>query len=287
MGCYHLIPARRPERGGAWQLHPALGTADAEIPCGKCLGCRTDRAKTWTIRATHEARLWEHNTFFHLTYDDTHLPPELMPRDLQLFFKRLRQARARDDTQSLPSVRSSSIRYMACGEYGDKTLRPHYHVCAFNIGFADQQRYNSDLNTSDTLTTIWGNGATKLAPFTPARAGYVASYLTKHGHRTYTDQDGVVLQQPFFRASNRPALGRAWLEKNYRDIQHGYVVDDDGQKHSVPRYYQKWMRGQHPLIQEANDNKKREHREDREALRRLAAETIHKHHQARRSRDGI
>ena len=62
-----------------------------------------------------------HNAYITLTYNDDHLPANgsLQPRDLQLFWKRLRKAR------------TPGIRYYACGEYGDQTARPHYHAIIF------------------------------------------------------------------------------------------------------------------------------------------------------------
>lgn len=172
---------------------------------------------------------------------------------------------------------------MACGQYGDETERPHYHLCAFNLAFTDERRYSETQHTSALLDDTWGLGVAKLAPFLGARAGYVAGYATKHGRREYYDSDGI-LHPPFFRASKRPALGKDWLKKFADDVHHGYVILD-GVKHPVPRYYKKWL----PIMSRTWD----EHRsltphrwtEDMTELRRLAAEKIHQQYHARRRRD--
>ena len=40
------------------------------IPCGKCVGCRSDNAKMWSIRAYNELQLHDNNCFITLTYND-------------------------------------------------------------------------------------------------------------------------------------------------------------------------------------------------------------------------
>lgn len=242
MPCYHPIPARETDVG-PWVLYPELGTADAMVPCMRCLGCRSSRQLDWTHRAVHEARSWRNNRFITLMYDDDHLPAygELQPGHLTNFLKRLRAARDRA-THDITSNRSASIRYLACGEYGETTLRPHYHLCLFNAAFADERPYSEKLSSSGALDDLWTHGATKLAPFTAATAGYVAGYLTKRGRDTYVDREtGLELQRPFQRQSSRPALGRNWLEKNYDDLKLGFIVQPGGKKARIPRYYIKWL----------------------------------------------
>lgn len=276
MSCYHAIPARR-EDVGPWTLNPQLGTADCWIPCGTCLGCRTDRQLDWTRRAVQEASLWRHNTFLTLTYDDEHLPRELIPAHFTKFIKRLRKKCSNDER--ILSARHASIRYLACGEYGEQTERPHYHACLFNAGAADQTAYSQDLCESPTFTTLWGNGAAKLAPFTAGTAGYVAGYLTKRGKETYADEWGEERQKPFLRSSLRPAIGREWLEKNSQDLQHGYMVLDHI-KTRIPRYYiKKLLQGNAQARHEDIRARAQTETTDKKDENRIrAAEEIHKQH---------
>lgn len=279
MTCYHPIPARR-TKDGPWILNPELGTADAQIPCSKCIGCRTDMQTDWVRRCVHEAAQWQENRFITFTYDDEHLPNELRPRDLETFWKRLRKACSSND--NILSRRSAPIRYLACGEYGDRTKRPHYHACVFNVGFHDERRYSAKLSESDTLTAIWGHGACKLAPFTPATAGYVAAYITKHGHRTYYDADGVVLQPPFKRQST--GLGKTWLDKHQDDLQHGYLIAD-ARKTRVPRYYIKKLLEKNETRARTEDLKNRAIPLSNKREQLTAAEIIHTQQHQRKIRD--
>lgn len=290
MPCHHPIPARRSEMDGApWRLNPPLGEEDAELPCGKCIGCRTASSYAWTLRMIREAQCWTHNRFATLTYDDEHLPNELQPRTLQLFLKRLRKTATTDDR--LLTDKSASIRYVACGEYGERYERPHYHLCLFNLSFSDEEAYDSTQTTSHALRHVWGQGNVTLSEFTPARAGYIAGYVTKTGRQTYTDEDGVVLQPPFRRMSLRPAIGKKWLEENNHDVARGYIVHE-GKKAALPRYYRDWLRA-HPLTGYIHDTGEPLPKPSdwaaskKNPLRRHAAEILQKQYHARRKRDGI
>lgn len=99
------------------------------FPCGKCLSCRIAKSREWSARLVHELGAWSDALFVTLTYDDEHLPENrsLVKSDLQKFFKRLRKNYKKP------------LRYFACGEYGDTTMRPHYHAIIYGIGYKDRQ----------------------------------------------------------------------------------------------------------------------------------------------------
>ena len=100
---------------------------------------------------THEASTHDHNCFLTLTYDEANLPRhgQLLKRDLQLFFKRLRKL-------------MGPFRYVACGEYGDLRRRPHFHVALFGVDFcADRIPWGAGIRgdsmfVSPTVGLVWG-----------------------------------------------------------------------------------------------------------------------------------
>ena len=100
------------------------------IPCGKCVECRLEKQRQWAIRCKHESRSWKKNCFITITYNDESIPYDWSVRkaELQNFFKRLRRNLERKgrDLKKMP------LRYFACGEYGDRRKRPHYHAILFN-----------------------------------------------------------------------------------------------------------------------------------------------------------
>ena len=108
------------------------GVEYINIPCGKCDGCRLDYARQWADRCMLEAKYHDKNSFITLTYNDDNIPVAengnytLVKKDFQDFMKRLRE-----------SIGDVKIRYYACGEYGSKSLRPHYHAIIFGYDFSE------------------------------------------------------------------------------------------------------------------------------------------------------
>lgn len=280
MPCYQPVPGRQDSAGQRVQLWPALGTQNIAIPCGVCLGCRASRAAAWGHRAEHEATKSDHNTFVTLTVDDNHLGDgQLRPDDLQRFIKRLRR-NAERPTSNIQQTNNSRISYLACGEYGEHTDRPHYHLCLFNCGFADGKKIGKNgehtLYTSDTLHSLWTDGNANYGPFTPAAATYVAKYTIKRQGKGDHDTDGVYRQPPFIRVSLRPPLGSEWLKKYATDLRQGYLVDGNGVQTAIPRtYLEKLKKTGGQLYDEIEYNKHKHKKIDTpETLR--AKEIIHR-----------
>lgn len=191
-----------------------------EIPCGKCIGCRADRAHEWAIRIYQEASLYDRNCFITLTYDDEHLPADgkISKKTLQDFWKRLRH--------------QGKIRYFACGEYGEKTRRPHYHAIIFGQDFLTPETYkiNDTLYSTPVLTETWGLGAVIVAEFNMSTACYVAGYVQKKSHDIDT----------FNLMSTRPGIGSVWLQKYVDDVSRLGSVVIEGKEQPVPRRYFLW-----------------------------------------------
>lgn len=203
---------------------PQVGWSALAVPCGKCDGCLLADARTWAIRAHHEASLHDQSCFVTLTFDDEHLPSDgkISKRDLQLFFKRLRK---RSD---IPD-----IRYLACGEYGDLTRRPHYHALIFGADFMDARArlWRDDQYLHPVLNEVWGQGLATHAPLNFARCAYVAGYVTKK----IGDPD-------VFRLMSRGrdgngGLGFGWIKKYADSIRRLGGVVIDGVLLPVPSYY--------------------------------------------------
>ena len=133
------------------------------VPCGQCIACRLNYGKMWSIRMMEELKKHDKACFATLTYDGEHYEDlidsqgigRLCKRDLQLFWKRLRKKR--------------KVRYFACGEYGDRFGRPHYHAIIYGVS-PDESQFIQDL---------WPLGYIKLGTVTEDSCAYVAKYMVK------------------------------------------------------------------------------------------------------------
>ena len=108
------------------------------------------RAREWAVRLYSELKTTEKSCFITLTYSDENNPIILKKSDFQKFIKRLRK--------------DYDIKYFACGEYGDKTLRPHFHAILFGVNFSDDKiifsksKKGYPISISDTLGKYWKLG---------------------------------------------------------------------------------------------------------------------------------
>ena len=206
-------PARRfdPATFGDASCLKSRGYYYMPVPCGKCPDCRADLAREWSNRCLLELEDNDNiGCFVTLTYNDFNLPidddgPTLRKRDFQLFMKRLRF-----------HFQNSRIRFFACGEYGSRTHRPHYHVILFGLGLQDFpdafakkcNKLGQPLFVSDTLSKIWPYGYHLIGSVTKESCDYVARYTLKK--QLDLDDDGkypLHVVPPFTLASRRPGIG--------------------------------------------------------------------------------
>lgn len=241
MPCYRQIPVKRPEG------IPGLQSQFMYVPCGRCIGCKLERKRQWALRIMHESQMHERNSFITLTYADESLvyggsQPTLDKRELQLFWKRLRK--------EIPSA----IRYFACGEYGSKRSRPHYHACIFGYDFPEKELYSvtdsgDKLYRSSRLDSIWSNGNCIIGALTSKSAAYVAGYIVdKRLGKSAVEYKELGIEPEFVVMSRRPGIGRSWYDKYAGDIYPADCVLEIGGKESrPPRYYDNLRAKDFPL----------------------------------------
>lgn len=198
-------------------------TEPMDIPCGTCVGCRMTRAKEWKIRNCLELQAHPEAWFVTLTYDDAHLPatkdgePCLSKRDFQLFLKRLRK-------------NYGSLRYFGCGEYGEKTGRPHGHFILY-MPLTDFRLIGVNKYTSDMIAKCWPYGHHLVECVTPGNIAYTCGYVEKKQKLMDAQRYPV---KPFLMMSRRPGIGMLWFVKHYEEIkstQKVYGLFSDGSRH--------------------------------------------------------
>jgi len=251
VSCYRPLPAHRDRQGGAVRIgykDDADPGDKLELPCGRCIGCRLDRARTWSVRISHEASLYDSNLFVTLDYAPKHLPASLSLEypDFQWFMKRLRKEL--DGASVAPDGRRP-IRFFCAGEYGSKFQRPHWHAILFNLRMEDRVRFQNGTYRSELLETLWGKGNAVIGEVTPRSAAYVAGYtLSKVYGRPEAYEDVVNLRTgelsarrpEFVVMSRRPGIGFWWWKRYAADLFPADHAIQEGKAYKVPRYY--WNR---------------------------------------------
>lgn len=229
-----------------------------EIPCGRCIGCRLDKARSWAARLMHETKLYKDNWFVTLTYDDEHVPRTptglltLRPQDFTLFMKRLRKKHT-----------GETIRYYQCGEYGEVTNRPHHHAILFNCKLPDLKPMNQTrarnahtLYLSEELRQLWQHGNISVGQVTFESAAYVAAYVTKKiTGPTAADHYKDRLHE-YSTMSRRPGIAAGFYEKFATDIYPSDEIIVRGHPMRPPKYYDRILERRDPdTYYEVRDNR--------------------------------
>lgn len=231
------------------------------LPCGRCIGCKMERARQWGLRCLHEAKMWPHNHYVTLTYNDEHMPPggSVCLRDVQLFMKRLRKAKN--------STKDNPVRFFLGAEYGEENRRPHYHALLFNVHFGDLQMHGRNargepLYTSRELSALWSADGGKsdmgfctLGAVTFDSAVYCAKYAMKklnisedsppearaayEARYVVYDADGIVHERAreFAVMSRRPGIGAGYYDKYGDEVRAHDCVVVGGREVRPPRFY--------------------------------------------------
>lgn len=183
------------------------------VPCGKCNFCLQTKRFDWSFRLRQELKRSVSAHFLTMTYSDDVVPIDgcLNRRDVQLFTKRLRK------DNSVP------LRYYTVGEYGTRTLRPHYHSIMFNL----------DHDIAVNLARYWKLGNCYVGDVQEASINYVTKYVI---NRT---GDYAGREPPFSLMSRRPGIGSSYLDTHkmwHRDDMRNYT-QVNGSKARLPRFY--------------------------------------------------
>jgi len=242
MSCYYPVKGYRSadvsrstgKRGIVFSPLKGFRDLPMEVPCGRCIGCRLDRAKEWAVRCVQEASLHKENCFITLTYNDKSIPPNgsLRPTDLVKFMKLLRKRVG------------VKIRFFQCGEYGERLERPHHHVLIFGwmpqdmVLWKNTEKYK--LWRSPIIESIWKHGFSTVGNVNYETASYVSRYILKKvtGDKAEAHYGDKVPE--YLTMSRRPGIGREWIEKYHDEVyKEDTLVYGLGKLTKPPRYYDK------------------------------------------------
>lgn len=181
----------------------------------------------WSFRLMQEDKVSDSSLFVTLTYAPKNVSisrrcglQSLRKRHLQLFFKRLRKAHP-------TGGKSRALKYLACGEYGGRSKRPHYHIIIFNAQI-------------EKIEPAWGMGHVHYGVVNDASCYYTLKYVMKSYGKKWYQKKGIESE---FRVMSKK-LGIAYAENKKFQKWHNadvpnrmYLNLTDGKKIAMPRYY--------------------------------------------------
>lgn len=226
------------------------------VSCGRCLECVRQRSYEWAFRIMHECSLHSENCFLTLTYNDEHLPVDhsVSRREIQLFMKRLRKA-----------LFPRKVRFFACGEYGKKLHRPHYHLIIFGWFPSDSWFFKKDggvdLFRSPLLEKVWSFGFSSVGRVSLESALYCAKYMNKFAYERaggyFSDmmEFPFRLLPPFVQMSNRPGIGADCAYKVDLLSDRIYM---NGRSCKIPRYYLKLLEREGVFLDDFRERRKKQ-----------------------------
>lgn len=161
--------------------------------------------------------------FLTLTYSDEHLP-QAYHRETDTWIPTLVKSHPQSFIRSVRK-KGYALRYFTAGEYGEKTLRPHYHLITFGLG----------PGAIDLFKEIWTYGFVSLYEANARTMSYVAKYclkgsadpeplsptFTPHGQDTIPPEDERTTIAPFRLTSRSPPIGGAFAASISRSLRTG------------------------------------------------------------------
>jgi len=196
------------------------------FPCGRCPPCKKRRVDGWVFRLLQEEKRSLSAHFITLTYDPQNLPISpnghmtLDKEEFPRYMKRLRKL-----------CPERTLKYYACGEYGSKGARPHYHAIVFNVP-EDEMFFKA--------WTVDGTpiGIVHVGQVSGDSIAYTAGYVNKRQLTAPRRNDDRV---PEFSLMSK-GLGSnyvtpAVVSYHSADLSRNYLTKDGGNLIAMPRYY--------------------------------------------------
>lgn len=191
-------------------------------------------ASEWGTRAVIENKQWKNNFFLTLTYNEENIPKNhsLCKKDVQDFFKRLREAYTGIQPREWKGKIEYPIRMYYTGEYGPKTRRPHYHCAIFNwippdLKLRLVQQNGIKVYTSEIIAKKWGKGYHLIEELNYESACYIARYTIKklfNNKDEYCKSRGI--EPEFVETSRKGGIGYQIMEneKEYEKMKRNYGI---------------------------------------------------------------
>lgn len=223
--------------------------------CGYCIGCRLEYSRQWACRLVAEAQCHQKTSFLTLTYKEMPAKSSLNNDDFTLFMKRLRR-----------HFEPNRLRYYQCGEYGEKTSRPHHHCILFGEDFSGD-RHVIDCSQSglpqygsSLLERLWSHGKCTIGDVTFESAAYVSRYTLKKFYGKGAKDHYGERKPEYATMSRNPGIGAFYFEKYVNDMYPGdfFVPGPDRPAAIPPKYFDALLEKSDPELFERVKRRRKE-----------------------------
>lgn len=207
-------------------------------PCGRCPPCKKRRVDSWVFRLLQEDKRSTSAHFITLTYNTDHVPISsngfmtLDKRAFPLYMKRLRKLVSGLSSLYGPSLDGviPTLKYYACGEYGSKNHRPHYHAIVFNV--PDEAMFFD----------AWHLGGKSLGDVHVGNCSgdsiaYCMKYIDKRSDRLHARDDRIPEFSLMSKGLGSNYMTPAIVDYHNADLSRFYLTVEGGHKVAMPRYY--------------------------------------------------
>lgn len=220
-------------------------------PCGSCENCLKRATSNWSFRLMQEDKHSLSSYFITLTYDALHIHLTkngfmgLHYEDLQRFTRGLKERHRRKSGEL-----GQQFKYFGVGEYGGTSMRPHYHIIAFNWDLSLLLEGRDLLGVKsgcfkldgehEFYGSYWPHGHITIGQVSGASVGYTMKYISKPSKIPLHKNDDRLPERAF----QSKGLGLGYLDKmaawHLVDMEkRQYVNGLGGEKYAMPRYYKK------------------------------------------------
>lgn len=201
-------------------------------PCSRCDACLVRSREDWAFRLKQEWKVAGSAFFITLTYDWENLPIEevIDPETGVVMYaacvdKSAMQGFLREYRRNFPP---KDVRFYGISEYGKERLRPHYHLIMFHKGIYDFTEIER------IVRKIWHSPEIAVGTLDEGAVVYCTTYcLTRKSIPPY-------LVPNFRLMSRKPGIGYNYIQSTkdwHLSGEKFYVVDQNGFKQNLPRYY--------------------------------------------------
>ena len=229
MKCYKpiLIKYHKRDEDG----NKITGEKHLMVRCGKCLACREEIAKEYTYRFMNEYKYFKYLYFITLTYEDDKLPRNaegyetLDKKEITDYLKTINI----NVKRHLPNEK---YKYFTAGEYGDQTMRPHYHVSILC----------NNPKVAQLFVEKWHKGRIDFQAGDMRSVFYVIGYSNKKIGDNDSFYETNNIEKPFRKFSR--GLGKTYYEENKNNLAGQYYGKLGNTRIALPNYYKNKLKGE-------------------------------------------